>query len=99
MGGAEASADAGAPPREAAPSRFYQWVDANGSVHFAASLDEVPEDWRSRAGEVQLDAAAFTRTTGTSTRPARVRPVAEVAARDRSHDVTVYTAPWCGWCR
>lgn len=31
--------------------------------------------------------------------PARPRPLAEVATASRAHEVTLYTAPWCGWCR
>ncbi len=84
---------------EPSPSTFYQWVDERGSVHFAASLDEVPPDWRSRAGQVELESAAFIRTASAPVERARPRPVVEVASRSRTHDVTVYTAPWCGWCR
>ncbi len=83
----------------AEPSVFYQWVDERGSVHFAAALDEVPADWRSRAGQIQLDSAAFNRTASPAANPVRPRPIVEVAPNRRSHDVTVYTAPWCGWCR
>lgn len=87
----------------AAPSksRFYQWVDERGSVNFAASLDEVPEAWRQRAGQVELDAGSFTMTKTSSsgaTLSRRPQPSpALVAAPVR--EVTVYTAPWCGWCR
>jgi glutaredoxin len=84
---------------KAAPSTYYQWVDERGSVHFAASLDEVPASWRARAGQVALDSAVINRTDVPAAKPVRRRPVVETAAVDRAHDVTIYTAPWCGWCR
>ncbi len=82
-----------------AKSVYYQWVDERGSVHFAGSLDEVPAAWRSRAGQIQLDSAAFNRTAVPAAKPVRPRPIAEAAPNNRNHDVTIYTAPWCGWCR
>jgi glutaredoxin len=96
---AEASAEARAKSDESSPSTFYQWVDERGSVHFAASLDEVPASWRSRAGRIELESASFTRTATSAVKPVRPRPIVEVASASRAHDVTVYTAPWCGWCR
>ena len=71
---------------EAAPAAkhvFYQWVDERGSVRFARSLEEVPAAWRERAGAREA-------------RGANPQPTAYAGA---AHDVTVYTAPWCGWCR
>ena len=87
--------------RSAAPvkSVLYQWVDERGSVNFAASLDEVPEAWRQRAGQVELDAGSFAkpRASSLSASPSRrQRPIPDSVP---AHDVTVYTAPWCGWCR
>lgn len=89
-------AESAPPPGQPA---FYQWVDERGSVHFAGSLDEVPANWRSRAGQVQLDSAAFNQTAAPTAKPARPRRVADAAPHRSAHDVTVYTAPWCGWCR
>lgn len=80
-------------------SSFYQWVDERGSVHFVASLDEVPAAWRSRAGQVALDPAAFTQTGPSAPRKARSTGAIEIAEAASARDVTVYTAPWCGWCR
>ncbi len=37
------------------PRTYFQYVDTRGAVRFAESLDDVPEDWRSRAGRVVLD--------------------------------------------
>lgn len=80
----------------------YQWVDERGSVHFAGSLDEVPEDWRGRAGQIELDPAALSPSAGGAAHPggsrAATRTVADVPSRP-VHEVTIYTAPWCGWCR
>jgi glutaredoxin len=95
----EPPAEAKASAREPSPATFHRWIDERGTVHFAASLDEVPSEWRSRAGQVELESAAFTRTASTAPKPERRRPVVEVASSNRAHDVTVYTAPWCGWCR
>ncbi len=93
-------------PAAAAGKRvFYQWTDERGSVRFAQSLDEVPPAWRERAGQVEVDTSTF------QALPARPRAAAGNAARKPSaraalaerrrdfHQVTVYTAPWCGWCR
>lgn len=81
-------------------SVVYQWVDDRGSVHFAGSLDEVPVDWRSRAGQIELDASALSRTSAApAASSGESRGAAEVAAAQPAHEVTVYTAPWCGWCR
>jgi glutaredoxin len=80
-------------------STFYQWIDERGSVHFVASLDEVPAAWRSRAGQIELDPAAFTQTGPSA--PKGVRPMGAIGIAESApvHEVTVYTAPWCGWCR
>lgn len=88
---------------EAAPAGkhvFYQWVDERGSVRFARSLEEVPAAWRERAGQVEIDASAYTKPkTRAATRGSRGVAQAPVAYAAAAHDVTVYTAPWCGWCR
>ncbi len=91
--------------REPAPSTgaqtFYQWVDEKGSVRFARSLEEVPPQWRERAGVVSVSANDLIRSAR-AVRPARRSRAfasAHEPARRAYHDVTVYTAPWCGWCR
>lgn len=101
-GPAEDSAESRAEPDEASASTYYQWVDERGSVHFARSLAEVPADWRDRAGRIELESApvepaAPARPAGA--KRARAARVAATQAPDRAHDVTVYTAPWCSWCR
>ena len=91
--------------RSAAPvkSVLYQWVDERGSVNFAASLDEVPEAWRQRAGQVELDAGSFAKTRASSPSrsmsPSRRPEPMPDSAPAPAHEVTVYTVSWCGWCR
>ncbi len=36
------------------PQVYYQYTDEGGAVRFARSLLEVPEDWRDRAGRIEL---------------------------------------------
>jgi glutaredoxin len=78
---------------------YYQWTDERGAVRFAQSLDAVPAQWRERAGKIEVDASAYLPPVRTASRT-RGSPAA-IADEPRSalHDVTVYTAPWCGWCR
>ena len=60
-------------------------------MRFARSLEEVPAQWRERAGQIEVDMSAFTRKS---------RAAAESSeGAQAAHRVTVYTAPWCGWCR
>lgn len=114
LGGAEASEEAEqdptgdsaasrAEPDEASASTYYQWVDERGSVHFARSLAEVPADWRDRAGRIELESApsepAAPPARPAAAKRAKAARVAQKPAPDRAHDVTVYTAPWCSWCR
>jgi len=102
--GARRDASDRADTSPAAPSTgkrtFYQWTDERGSVRFARSLDDVPAEWRARAGQVEVDTAAYQPKRGAS--PGARRPYSQPIAAERRagfHDVTVYTAPWCGWCR
>jgi glutaredoxin len=97
--GSEALRAADGPDRGATGSGksvFYQWTDDRGVVRFARSLGEVPAAWRERAGQIEVDADAFRPKTAPARAAARA-PAAET--QPRFHDVTVYTAPWCGWCR
>ena len=93
-------ADASPAAPSAGKRTFYQWTDERGSVRFARSLDDVPAEWRARAGQIEVDTSAYQPKRGAS--PEARRPTSRpVAAEGRAdfHDVTVYTAPWCGWCR
>jgi mycoredoxin len=100
-GGRPGSAAATAP--SAGKRTFYQWTDERGSVRFARSLEDVPAEWRARAGQIEVDTAAYhprSRASGASA-AARKAPSQPAASERRAgfHDITVYTAPWCGWCR
>jgi glutaredoxin len=101
----EGAQRAGAEPTvpDAGRRTFYQWTDERGSVRFARSLDDVPAEWRARAGQIEVDTAAYQPRSGAPrTSAAGRRAYAQPAPAERRatfHDVTVYTAPWCGWCR
>ncbi len=85
----EGQAAAAPEAQSARPTRtFYQWTDERGVARFARSLDDVPPEWRERAGQIEVDAAAFA-----------PKNAAAVAEREAAHEITIYTAPWCGWCR
>jgi glutaredoxin 3 len=84
-------------PEEPAQTTYYQWVDERGAVRFARSLAEVPPAWRDKVGRIGGVDSALIRTSAPKQRPRVQRP--EDPARPVSHDVTIYTAPWCGWCR
>jgi glutaredoxin len=92
--GSSAASEAPSELARATTRTFYQWTDERGSVHFARSLEEVPPAWRETAGRVDVDLSAYTKTRAA---PEGARPQAPAYATAR--DVTVYTAPWCGWCR
>jgi glutaredoxin len=84
-----AAVPSGAAATAARPTRtFYQWTDERGVARFASSLEEVPVAWRERAGQIEVDAAAFA-----------PKNAAAAARTEAGHEVTIYTAPWCGWCR
>jgi glutaredoxin/cytochrome c556 len=109
-----ADASAGESPADAAASdaagdalptsakrTFFQWTDERGTVRFARSLDEVPPAWRERAGQIEIDTRAYQPKAAPAAGSAR-RPYSDLAvaqAGTRFADVTVYSAPWCGWCR
>ena len=98
--GAQSSVGRSEPPASAGKHLFYQWTDERGSVRFARSLEEVPAAWRERAGQVEIDASSYAgKKTRAATRGARGGAQEPVAYAAAAHDITVYTAPWCGWCR
>ena len=78
---------------------YYQFIDDAGTVRFVGSLDAVPPHLRETAGRVET-AGAITRTVAAPS--AGDRPYSNVPDAPRRAaltDVTVFTAPWCGWCR
>jgi len=71
-------------------------------VRFAQSLDAVPAQWRERAGKIEVDAGAYLPQPTRAPARGRSAPPAAISGAERGSrfaDVTVYTAPWCGWCR
>jgi glutaredoxin len=95
-----------APQSDAANPRasvrtYYQWTDEGGAVRFAQSLDAVPAQWRERAGKIEVDAGSYLPRSARTAAGKRSSSPAAIADEPRRalHDVTVYTAPWCGWCR
>lgn len=90
------------PPREEKQT-YYQYIDASGSVRFATSLDEIPPQWRSRAGRIEM-AGPPPSTPGEarSIRDARAnrilasrRPPPTISAQP---NITIYTTKTCGVC-
>ena len=104
-GSADRAETARSSAREESGKRtFYQWTDERGSVRFARSLDEVPPAWRAKAGQIEVDAKAFQPKPARREPPRAKRLASGAAAADAErrrdwHEITVYTAPWCGWCR
>lgn len=94
-------AEAQSEPAPAAPGKhvFYQWVDEHGAVRFARTREEVPAAWRERAGQIEVDDHTFAPKPAAAPSHPSARPASGRAERPRVHEVTVYTAPWCGWCR
>ncbi|MEZ4218012.1 MAG: glutaredoxin family protein [Myxococcota bacterium] len=83
---------------------YYQFLDDRGSVRFVASLDEVPPEWRDRAGRVEMASApparpADRRAAQAATRERAREAVASRVAARAGGDVVLYYADWCGYCR
>jgi glutaredoxin-like YruB-family protein len=97
--------DPGATAPERGPG-YYRYVDGHGTVHFVASLAEVPASAEASARRIAIgphrepassDALARTRAAApTRTAFARTAPAPTPAAQ---HDVVLYSTSWCPWCR
>ena len=87
-------------------SGFYKVVEANGTVRFVTSLDEVPAAQRPAAERVDLE--PITRSGKANRREPSQQAVKQLAAAKTSppsattrggHEVVIYTTSWCGWCK
>lgn len=105
------------PPARASLDRqiattWFQYTDERGSVHFVESLDQVPSQFRDRAGMIEMSRRIQTVATRMPKRraPAARRPSAmEVleqvwggessASSGGSGEVIIYTTSWCGACK
>jgi len=94
----------------AASNLYYQYVDGANRVQFARSLDEVPPEWRERAGRVSLPVpppAAPARRSAERKPPASpARRHAEgtfsaagSSERAAQPEIEIYTLKTCGYCR
>ncbi len=95
------SAPATRSPERASEERWYQYVDANGSIRFAQSLGEVPPQLRSKAMRMEMS-VPIQKASAPAPRRARTRRAAppdpeQVWGGARS-EVIIYTARWCGAC-
>jgi glutaredoxin len=118
LGGDEApetAARAGPRARPRGPTQTYWQYIENGKVRFAASLDEVPEAWRARAGRVELDGPPpDTPAAARSAREARTAHIKLPSARrtrsgggggtgavnpNSYPEVVIYTTQSCPHCR
>ena len=88
-------------PERASEERWYQYVDANGSIRFAQSLGEVPPKLRARALRMEMS-VPIQKASVPAPRRARARRAAPADAEQvwggTSSEVIIYTARWCGAC-
>jgi glutaredoxin-like YruB-family protein len=90
----ETAADPGA---ERPPTTFYRYTDETGTVRFVTSLEQVPRSLRASARPVGNDRIQRAPALPPPARKHKARTT--LALDESSHEVLVYTAPWCGWCR
>jgi glutaredoxin len=88
---------------------YYQFVDERGRVRFVPTLAEVPQEWRSRVGFVEMSSPPpgspaeahrlREKRTAHVTVPARATTAGGGRAMAGQVDVILYGADWCGACR
>jgi glutaredoxin len=82
-------------------------VDERGRVRFVSTLSDVPPDWRSRVGFVEMSSpppgspadAQRLRDKRTARVSVPARAGATASARGNKVEVIIYSADWCGACR
>jgi glutaredoxin len=83
---------------------YYQYVDDTGTVHFVQNLSEVPAQWQSRAGRIEVERSFPVPGRGSppaaaSRRAEARKPAEKPYAYQPDPEVVVYTTAWCGWCQ
>lgn len=88
---------------EHAKRLYYQFVDARGQVRFVERMDDVPAEWRSRVGFVEMDSPPpLSPSMAQNTRTERFQEVAHKykdIMPKKSARIVLYSAEWCGWCK
>lgn len=91
---------------DAAGSGFYKVVEANGTVRFVASLEEVPAAQRPKAERIDSrpiggggDAKRRAPSRRAAQQLAAAKSAEPAAFSGGGHEVVVYTTSWCGWCK
>jgi glutaredoxin-like YruB-family protein len=91
---------------DAAGSGFYKVVEANGTVRFVSSLEEVPAAQRPKAERIDSgpiggggDAKRRAPSRRAAQQLAAAKSAEPAAIRGGGHEVVVYTTSWCGWCK
>jgi glutaredoxin len=96
------------PGSELESRTYFQYIDERGTVRFVASRDELPAQWRDRAGTVEMSSMPAERPADRRSefdrRRARARAVLAQSEPVGGHSglddgVFLYYATWCGYCR
>jgi hypothetical protein len=74
--------------------KYYQYTDGSGSVRFANKLEDVPEEWRDRAGAVLMDGPPPTNPAEARAARAAQTATVKVEVIRRIPRLIVYTAEW-----
>ena len=86
---------------ESATRIYYQFIDTQGRVRFVDRLGDIPEQWRDRAGFVEMDVPPpLIPMEARQTRANRYAGALNhaVPGPSTSRKVLFYTAEWCPWC-
>ena len=80
---------------------YWRYSDASGNIRFVDNVERVPPALRGSARRISMSGAGAPTLNRSQTGPPPARRSAEIdtLTTTRRGEVTVYTAPWCGWCR